>query len=77
MHEALSHYLDTLILDYIYLYKIMTILHSFAKPSSNNVLQLSLIRGSGCNTLSHSGLANVDKHKRMFYHLIDNVRVYV
>ena len=40
-----------------------TLLHSFAKPSSNNVLQPTLIRGSGCNTLSHSGLANVDTHK--------------
>ena len=53
----------------------MAILHSFAEPSSNNVLQPSLIRGSGCNTLSHSGLANVDTHKIMFYLLIDTVRV--
>ena len=79
MLEALSHYLETLILDYIVrnLYKIMAILHSFAKPSSDNVLQPSLIRGSGCNTLSHSGLANVDTHKIMFYLLIDTVRAYV
>ena len=60
-----------------HLYKIMAILHSFAKPSSNNVLQPSLIRGSGCNTLSHSGLANVDTHKIMFNLLFDTVRVYV
>ena len=57
--------------------QIMVILHSFAKPSSNNVLQPSLICGSGCNILSHSGLANVDTHKIMFYLLIDTVRVYV
>ena len=42
-----------------------------AKPSSNNVLQPSPLRGSGCNTLSHSGLANVDTQKRMFYPLIE------
>ena len=47
------------------------------KPSSNNVLQPSLIRGSGCNTLSQSGLANVDTHKIMFYLLIDTVHAYV
>ena len=75
MLEALSHYLKTLILDYIV--DIMAILHSFAKPSSNNVLQPSLIRGSGCNTLSHSGLANVDTHKIKFYLLIDSGRVYI
>ena len=86
MLEALSHYLETLILDYIvavvlgfyisptakvirrlaiysrHLYKIMAILHSFAKPS--------LIRGSGCNTFSYSGLANVDTHKIMFIFLL-------
>ena len=79
MLEALNHYLETLILDYIYRrhsYKIMAILQTFAKPSSNNVLQPSLIRGSGCNTLLHSGLANVDTHKIIIYLLIDTVRVY-
>ena len=48
----------------------MAILHSFAKPSSNNVLQPSLIRRSGCKTSSHSGLANVDTHKIMFIFLL-------
>ena len=28
---------------------------------------LCWIRGSGCNTLSHSGLANVNIRKRMLY----------
>ena len=77
MLEALSHYLETLTLDYIVdIYIKNGVLHSFAKPSSDNVLKPSLIRRSGCNTLSHSGLANVDTHKIMFY-LIDTVRVYV
>ena len=40
---------------------------TFAKPKFDNVC----IRGSGCNTLSHSGLANVNTCKRMFYpHII-------
>ena len=43
---------------------------TFAKPSCNNVLQPSSLRGSGCNTLPHSGLANVETRKRMFYPLI-------
>ena len=34
------------------------------------MLQPSPLRGSGCNTLSHSGLANVNIGKRMFYPLI-------
>ena len=42
----------------------------FAKPSCDNVLQPSPLRGSGCNTLPHSGLANVNIRKRMFYPLI-------
>ena len=29
----------------------------------------TFLRGSGCNTLSHSGLTNVNKRKRMFYPL--------
>ena len=43
---------------------------TFAKPSSDNVLQPSLLHSSGCKTLSHSGLANVYTRKRMFYPLI-------
>ena len=43
---------------------------TFAKPSCDNVLQPSPLRGSDCNTLSHSGLANVNIWKRMFYPLI-------
>ena len=43
---------------------------TFAKPSCDNVLQPSPLRGSGCNTLSHSGLANLNIRKRMFYPLI-------
>ena len=52
----------------------------FAKPECDNVLQPdpcinvlqpSPLRGSGCNTLSHSGLANVNTWKRIFYPLID------
>ena len=42
----------------------------FAKPSCNNVLQLSPLRRIGCITLSHSGLVIVDTGKRMFYPLI-------
>ena len=34
------------------------------------MLQPSPLRGSGCNTLSHSSLANVYIRKRMFYPLI-------
>ena len=41
-----------------------------ARPSCDNVLQPSPLRGSGCNTLPHSGLANVNIRKRMFYPLI-------
>ena len=43
---------------------------TFAKPECDNVLQPSPLRGSSCNTLSHSGLANVNIRKRMFYPLI-------
>ena len=43
---------------------------TFAKPECD-VLQPSLLRGSGCNTLSHTGLANVNTWKRMCYPLID------
>ena len=55
----------------------MTILHSFscindAKHSCNNALQPSPLRGSGCNTLSHSGLANVDTQKECFILLLLN-----
>ena len=32
----------------------------FSKPSCDNVLQPSLLRGWCCNKLSHSGLANVN-----------------
>ena len=39
--------------------------------SCDNVLQPSSLRGSGCNTLSHSGLANVKTQKIMFYSLND------
>ena len=52
-----------------YLFRVST----FAKPSCNNVLQPSLLRGSGCNTLSHSGLTNVETRKRMFYRLIKDI----
>ena len=34
---------------------------------------LSSPRVSGCNTLSHSGLATVNRRKRMFYPLMDIV----
>ena len=43
---------------------------AFAMPSCDNVLQPSPLCGSGCNTLSHKGLANVNTPKRMFYPLI-------
>ena len=45
MLEALSHYLETLILDYIvrHLYKIMAILHSFA----NKNIIMSSFKSSG------------------------------
>ena len=42
----------------------------FAKPLCD-VLQPSPLHGSSCITLSHSGLANVDILKRMFYPLIN------
>ena len=57
-------------------YITVTIKHSFLvfyrlpKPSCNNILQPSPLHGSGFNTLSHSGLANVKTRKRMFYPLI-------
>ena len=37
-----------------------------AKPECNNVLQPDQPRGSGCNTLSHSSLANVNHAKECF-----------
>ena len=42
----------------------------FAKPSWDNVLQPSPLHCSGCNTLFHEGLANINKWKRMFYPLM-------
>ena len=51
-------------------YNILFRILTFAKPSYINVLQPSPLRGWGCNTLSHSGLANVNIRKRMFYPLI-------
>ena len=38
--------------------KILFSVLTLAKPLCDNVLQPSLLRGSGCNTLSHTGLAN-------------------
>ena len=38
------------------------------------MLQPSPLRGLGCNTLSHSGLANINIRKRMFYPLITRSR---
>ena len=52
--------------DITFFFRILT----FAKPSCDNVLQPSPLRGSGCNTLSHSVLANVNIRKRVFYPLI-------
>ena len=43
-------------------------------PSCNNVLQPLSLCGSGCNTLSHSVLANVDTRKRVFYPLIGLIK---
>ena len=42
---------------------------TFAKPSCDNALQPSPLPSSGCITLSHLGLANINKRKRMFYSL--------
>ena len=42
----------------------------FAKPECDNVLLPEPRSGEGCNTLSHSGLANVIIRKKMFYPLI-------
>ena len=42
----------------------------FAKPLWDNVLQPSPLHGSGCNTLSHEGLASGNIWKRLFYPLI-------
>ena len=42
---------------------------TFAKPEFDSLLQHLPLRGSGCNTLSHLGLANVNTRKRMFYPL--------
>ena len=49
--------------DDITLFSLLT----FAKPWCDNVWQHSPLRGSGCNTLSHLGLANVNTRKREFY----------
>ena len=59
--------------DITFFFRILT----FAKPSFDNVLQPSPLRGSVCNTLSHSGLANVNIRKRMFYPLITNPGLYI
>ena len=48
-----------------FFFRILTL----ARPSCDNALQPSPLRGSGCNTLSHSGLADVNIRKRMFYPL--------
>ena len=40
---------------------------TFAKPECVSVLQPKPQSGSGCNTLSHKGLANVNIQKRMLY----------
>ena len=54
----------------------MTMEHSFpyfkmfAKPECDNVLQPSPLPSSGCNTLSRSGLANVNLRKRIFNLLV-------
>ena len=45
---------------------------TFAQALVNNTLQPSPLCGSGCNTLSHSGLANIKTQKGMFYPLIIN-----
>ena len=45
----------------------------FAKPECDSVLQPELQSGVGCNTLSHSGLANFIIWKIMFYPLIHSV----
>ena len=47
----------------------------FTWPECDNVLQPSTLRGEGCNTLSHSGLASVNIQKVKFFPLIkdDNV----
>ena len=42
------------------IYNILFHILTFSKPSCDNVLQPSPLRDSGCNTLSHSGLANVN-----------------
>ena len=40
------------------------------KVYNNDNITLFSLRGSGCNTVSHSGLANVNIRKIMFYPLI-------
>ena len=42
---------------------------TFAKPECD-VLQPETLRGSGCNTLLHLGLAKFNTRKRMFHPLI-------
>ena len=42
----------------------------FAKPESDNVLQLELLNGECCNTLSHEGLANVYTEKNVISSLL-------
>ena len=50
-----------------------TTILTFAKPECDSVLQPEPRSGVGCNTLSHSGLANVIIWKIMFYSLIHSV----
>ena len=45
------------------LFRVLT----FAKPECDNVLQPDPRSGEGCNTLVHSGLANVNTRKRLLY----------
>ena len=52
--------------DITFSFRILT----FAKSSCDNVSQPEPRSGEGCYTLSHSGLANVNIRKRMFYPLI-------
>ena len=42
----------------------------FTKPECDNVLQPSLLHGSGCNTLSHPGLAKLFIHGKECFLLL-------
>ena len=53
----------------VILYNILFSIITFAKPSYDNKLQPLPLRDSGCNTLSHSGLAYVNLRNKMFYPL--------